>query len=337
MRRRLGLLLLLALALLTACQGTKEPEAPLVLATVEGEGLRFYLARALREGDTNSLGAWPIPEIQDAKAWEDALWVLTKNELLRYQTDAFTQDAAPSESEARANSWTLPKSCTKGQLHLGREDVLAVCSSQTVYRLHRGRLTPVDTSELSTYLAVTFALYPGDIGDMLAVAYALAQGWRLELYDFIESETGETAIALQKEQHAEKPQTPEHFDLALDPSAPTLYVLATANPEAPALFAYTGELGPPHSPENVRFVDRVTATMGVAVAYGEGFFVVQGGQLAEVPTYTDYRAAWISPNLYLYLASEDGLSIYDVAGLPPTRLQNLSLTGIQGLTGFTLR
>ncbi len=72
------------------------------------------------------------------------------------------------------------------------------------------------------------------------------------------------------------------------------------------------------------------------VAYGEGFWVLSEAGRFEA-TYPRIVAGWLDPDLYLYLATDDRLLLYDAAGLPLERLGVRPLGGIRALSGFVLR
>jgi len=328
-------LLLLFAVLFAGCQGTKEPELPLMLAAAEGDGVRFYLAPSLREGEEQAIGTWAVPGVIDLAARDGELWLLTETELRRYATEGFSETAAPTEESALTASWPLSKACPEGRLRLGREDVLIVCAADAVYRWHAGTLEAVDTAPFAAFAPASYALMPDpDAGDLFAAAYVQAEGWRFALYAFSEKEALETSPRYSQDLAA--PAAPTGFDLALDPTGPTLYVLAAADLDPPALFAYAKAPGKLYTPQTPLPADRVTANLGAAVAYGEGFFAQVGNELYEKATYIPYRAGWLSPDLYLYLAGEEAIFLWDLAGAPrPIGVREIP--GIVSLTGFALQ
>ncbi len=326
--RTLWVSLLLAL-LLVACEGTKEPELPLVLAAGGEEGVRFFLTDALRQGEAAPLGEWRLPGVRDLAARDDGLWLLTENELRRYGLSAFTAEAAPPEAEAREGRWALPAACPEGRLFAGGEDLLVVCAADRVYRLRPGEeLQTLDTAEFDAFPEVRYGLYPDPESgeDLLAVVYARAEGWHFALF------RGDEAT-FQKD--LEAPANPLGFDLYRTPEEPPrLLILARGEPSR--LFAYRDGLKELAASEGEADPVRVTGDQGTAAAFGQGLWLVQDEKRYETG-YPDFRAGWVSPDLYLYLATEDRLLVYDVAGLPPTRLKTLGLAGIRALAGFALR
>jgi len=335
--KRPGLFAFLFLTLvLAACEGTKEPELPLLLAAADESAVHFYLANALREGSEEAVGTWAVPGALDLAARDDGLWLLTEGELRRYAIEGFSETAVPTEESALAGRWALPEACPEGRLHPGGEDVLVVCAADAVYRWHADTLEAVDTAPFAAFAPAAYALVPDPdaAGDLFAVAYARAEGWHFALYAFTEDGTLEASPRYS--QDLTTPTAPTGFDLVLDPTTPALHVLAAADPETPALFVFMNTLKKLSSPENVRLVAHVTANQGAAVAYGEGFFALVEGTLYERATYVNYQAGWVSPDLYLYLASEDRLAIWDVAG-PPELLGTRAIPDLRALTGFPLR
>lgn len=323
MKKLLGLLLLVLV--LASCEGTREPELPLVLVAADGGGLSFYRTAALREGDATPIGSWTVPGVVDLAGGEK-LWVLTGTELRRYATDGFTPDASPGEGDALEAAWTIPGGCAGGHLALGAAELLVFCAPDRVYRLAKGAdagdpLPPVDTAAFQSFTPLDLALFPGDAGDRLAVAYARASGWHLELLE------GSPPFS----RDLPTPVDPVPLRLYLAPADGVLWALAGNE-----LWRFDGsEIARKSTAQNARPA-RLTGDLGLVVAYGEGYLAWNGSRTEEV-TYPVFNAGWLDPDLYLYLATDEGLILYDAAGLPLTRLRTLSLSGIRALSGFVLR
>ncbi len=323
MKKLLGLLLLVLV--LASCEGTREPELPLVLVAADGGGLGFYRTAALREGDAAPIGRWTVPGVVDLAGGEK-LWVLTGTELRRYATDGFTPDAVPSEGDALEAAWAIPGGCAGGHLALGAAELLVFCAPERVYRLAKDAealdsLTPVDTTDFQSFTPLDLALFPGDAGDRRALAYARTSGWRFELLE------GSPPFS----RDLPTPADPDPLRLYLAPTDGVLWALVGGE-----LWRFDGSrLERKATAQNARPA-RLTGDLGLVVAYGEGYLAWNGARAEEV-AYPAFNAGWLDPDLYLYLATDEHLILYDAAGLPLTRLRTLSLSGIRSLSGFVLR
>ncbi len=322
--RRLFLLFLLALAL-AACEGTQEPELPVVLLAADDGGVSFYATAALRRGEADPLGRWALSGIQDLASGEK-LWVLTATELRRYAIDGFTGDAAPPEGDALETAWPLPDGCTGGHLALGAREVLVFCAPERVWRLEKGATSgdepaALDTAEFAGFSPLDLALFPTDSGDRPALAYARASGWHFELL-------GEGPPFVSD------PATPERAEpLRLHLAAEDGVLWALAGSE---LWRFDGRTLAKKAAAAEARPERLTGDLGVLVAYGEGFWVLSEAGRFEA-AYPRIVAGWLDPDLYLYLATDDRLLLYDAAGLPLERLGVRPLGGIRALSGFVLR
>ena len=315
-------LILLSLLFLAACVGTKEQVLPLLLVTAGDEGLSFYLADALREGEDAPLGRWEGIDAVDVFADEETLWVLTPSALYGYDAALFSAEAVPNEAEAKKISLALDD-CAEGYLKAGAYDLLVVCANDRVYRVKGGELLHEDVAELAALPAVAYALYPDpEAGeDLLAAAYAGAEGFSL--------------VVGEEELDAPRPALVEALDLYLPPGGETLYLLAVAGGgENSLVYTYTGELkevaGAKESEPR-----RLAGEPSAVVAYGQGVLLVK--EKAEFATYYDYAAAYVDKNLYLYLAGDRALLVYDLAASPPYRVRYLAVGGVRSVTGLLLR
>jgi len=322
--RRLFLLFLLALAL-AACEGTREPELPVVLLAADDGGVSFHLTRALREGSSGALGRWSLAGVQDLAA-DEKLWVLTDAELRRYATDGFTEDAAPAEGDALEAAWPLPDGCAGGHLALGEREVLVFCAPERVWRLEKDAApddepAALDTADFAGFTPLDLALFPTDSGDRPALAYARASGWHFELLGEGPAFARDLAT----------PERAEPLRLHLAAAEGALWALAGGE-----LWRFDGSTLTKKAVAEEARPEQLTGDLGVAVAYGEGFLMLSGDERYEV-AYPLVAAGWLDPDLYLYLATGEYLLVYDAAGLPPQRLRSLSLPGVRALSGFVLR
>ncbi len=329
-RTRVFWLLALA-AFLAGCTGTSEPELPVLVAAADANGVHFLLARALNQGALEKAGSWAMPDVLDLAAGEK-LYLLRRGKLERYRLADFREDAVPDPAAAREQSWAL-SGCDAGYLRLGARDLLAVCGPNAVYRLSDAAGTPeppqkLDTAALAGFDALAFALYPDPAAgkDRLAFAYARpGGGWHLEV-------AGDDPTAPFFQEDLEAP-TPTAIALRLAPDTGALGALAASEAKS-ALYAYRGGLK--KVAEASRSLPGLTGDQGLWAAYGEGYLVVYGKAKQEA-SFPSFRAGWFHPNFYLYLASETGLRVLDVASLPSSYNAFIPLPGIHALTGFTLR
>ncbi len=332
MRTRVFGLFGLFLLLLAGCTGTSEPEIPVLVAAADASGVRFLLARDLNQGRLTEVGDWSVAGVADLLAAGGKLYLLAGGKLARYDLGGFSEAAVPDPATAREESWPIP-SCDAGYLRAGAADLLIVCGPNAVYRLKdaataAGPPQPEPGTAALGFDALAFALYPdnGAGKDRLAFAYARpGGGWHLE----VAGDAPGTPL-FQKDLDA---PTPSRIVLRRAPEAGGLGVLASADGSS-ALYAFRGDLD--RLAEAGRSFAGLTGDQGLWAAYGTGYLVVQGKEKAEAG-YPSYRAGWFHPDFYLYLASDTGLDVLDVATLPIAYQRHVALAGVRALTGFPLR
>jgi len=328
-RRGLWLFWLLFLA---ACTGTYEPETPVVLVGAAGNELRFFDAGALNHGEAAApIGSWDLGEaVLDLGYAEGRLFVLTETRLLRFASGGVTLTAMPDVAAAKTGEWTL--SCGgSGYLRLGAREVLAVCGDKA-WRLSQvatsgAALTPVDLGPYPGWLALALVYDKADASDRLLVLEGAASGATLRWKDtevalsqpgdvaggwlFWDPVTGRVAAGLE-----------DGFE-----DHDTLYQWTPG--EAAAAVLGQADLGP----------------KGLFGAFGDWVFFGDRGALWSAGSpktthkldATGVAAAWLHPDLYLYLAEGSRLSVFDAAASPPERLFTRYGLGFRALSGFPLR
>ena len=325
MRRAALLLLLLA----AGCTGTHEPEVPAVVAAADGGGVGFYLSSAWNRGETGGLGRWEVAGVRDLLAWGDRLYLLTEGRLVRYRTDGFAADSVPAEDEAREASWELD--CPGRGLAAGDWDLIVVCEDGGVRRLgllasESEESSAEDTADLAGFEALSFALYPDRRAglDRLAYAYARSRGWHLE----VAGDGGEPYLSLDRDQ-------PEVVSATALGFFEGMGLGAAASGGGEGRVYLLGEELAELASAGVE-LHRVVGGGGVLAGFGRGFLLVstEGGKASQ--TYTEYRAGWLHPDLYLYLAADERVEVLDVVALPELERRQVPVPGVVAIAGFPL-
>jgi len=320
------------LLILAACTGTYEPETPVVLVGAAGHLVRFYDAGALNRGQAAApIGGWDLGEaVLDLGYAGGRLFVLTERRLLRFTTGGFTLTAVPAMAAAKTGEWAL--SCGgSGYLRLGAKEVLAVCGT-SAWRLSMsaaGGDAPesVDLTAYPEWRALALVFDEATAADQLLVLEGAASGAALHWK--------EATVALGQPADAGRGwlfwdpvsgRVAAGVEDALG-GADTLYQWAPGEAAATALGQT--DLDP----------------KGLYGAYGDWVFFGGNGVLwsggspktTKALDAAGVGAAWLHPDLYLYLAEGSRLGVFDAAASPPERLYTRYSLGFQALCGFPLR
>ncbi len=320
--RRVAWLFLLFLA---ACTGTSETEPPVVVAVATDQAITFHDAHALNQGQWAEIGRWSIAGTKDLLVSGDRLFVLSAGTLFRYRLDGFSLSAIPAPAAALEASWSLGD-CQGTAFKAGRQDLIVLCQGGSVLRLAQNAppgTEPVPAPVASFPPETTYALYPTNSGDKLAAAYPSAGGVVLEIPDLGTNLQIPTNLQLQ--------------GLALAWDGQNLGLMASG-PGGTQIFRWRqGQTAPERLAEDGQVEARgLLGAAGLWLAYGQGYLLADSNRTASGQAFTRFQAAWLHPDLYLYLAG-DNFTVLDVAALPPTTLANLPGTaGIVAITGWVL-
>lgn len=321
--RRFAWLFLLFLA---ACTGTSETEPPVVVAVATNQAIIFLDAHALNQGRWAEIGRWDVAGTEDLLASGDRLFVLSAGTLFRYRLDGFSLSAVPAPAAALEASWSLGD-CQGTALKAGRQDLIVLCQGGAVLRLAQNAppgTEPVPAPVASFPPETTYALYPASSGDELAAAYPSAGGVVLEIPDLGTNQQIPTNLQVQS--------------LALAWDGQNLGLMASGLGGTQVFRWRQGQTTPERLAEDSQVEARgLLGAAGLWLAYGQGYLLTDSNRAASGQPFTRFEAAWLHPDLYLYLAGDSTFSVLDVAALPPTPLGNLpGAAGIVAITGWVL-